>query len=53
MNEGVTTALKAQIAAGNVTLEPFSLEDDLEGRQVVFASGSGSCDEVCDAGDEE
>ena len=50
MNEGITTALKAQIAAGNVTLEPFSLEDDLEGRQVVFASGSGSCDEVCDAG---
>ena len=46
-------ALKALVAAGTVHLEPLWLQDELEGGGVVFASGDGSCADVCTAGGKE
>jgi len=43
-------ALKTLIAAGTIRLEPLWLEEELEGGRVVFASGEGSCTDVCNAG---
>ena len=48
-SDKVKDVLRAHVKAGTLTLEPLRLEDELDEKELVFASGEGSCHDVCNA----